>query len=337
MKNEVKLWLAKDKNSKWITIQDAIIGVDYFCPECGNVIRARAKSSNIVTEHFYHLNKGNCSCEDAIHKYWKENLINIGETIMLPEAGEVTCIDKRVEFTFNTNHEIYRPDLIIKTNNPKYQFIVFEIYNTNAKKVSEYIDRWSDLKYMVLEVDVNGLDKNNINKNIKLLYSQDIQNKTIKDIINLKFIVLETKMDKWRNNVKGTIKKETENNKISKEMLEMIEWGLLEEEDILKINSKKVETIYSKEDYVKYESVNKQFQNIKILKNELKDIFFDIKFNGKENLEKIIFKKYINKLYLEKWDKSLYQYIVYLKSIAEGTSTQNDAEERLSLLLGNSL
>ena len=173
-KYNVKMWIALDKDKNDILIDDAIPCVDYYCYSCGKIVRSRAKSSDLVTEHFYHLEKCECNGESTIHKYWKENLINIGETIILPEVGEINCIDKRVEFRFNTKHGIYIPDLIIKTNNPKYQFIIFEIYNTNAKKIDEYSDMWKELKYNVFEIDVSNLkrDKSNFDKNAKIIYSQ---------------------------------------------------------------------------------------------------------------------------------------------------------------------
>lgn len=171
--NNVQMWVALDNVGQQIFIEGAKIGQDYICPECGGIVRARAKDSDYMTEHFYHLNKSNCSGESLLHIYWKNNLIKIGETITLPIVGTVTCIDKRVEFAFNTNEGKYQPDLIIKTDNEKYKFIIIEIHNTNPKIIEDYQNKWDELKYTVFEIDVKGLDKDksNLNKRLKLLYS----------------------------------------------------------------------------------------------------------------------------------------------------------------------
>lgn len=170
--SNVQMWVALDGIGQQVFIEDSKLGQDYICPICGGIVRARAKDSECVTEHFYHLDKSECDGESLLHIYWKNNLVNIGDIITLPVIGEVACIDKRIEFVFNTKEGIYKPDLIIKTNNEQYKFIIFEIHNTNKKVVEEYYNKWTELKYTVFEVDVKKLnkDKSNLYSQIKILY-----------------------------------------------------------------------------------------------------------------------------------------------------------------------
>lgn len=171
------MWVALDENNKDIFIEDAIPGKDYKCPCCNGIVHCRAKDSEKVTEHFYHLDKTNCDGgEGALHIYWKIHLINIGESINLPKIGNIICENKWVEYS--TKDGRYRPDLIIKTNHPKYKFIIIEIYNTNRKIVEQYKDIWDNYKYPVYEVDVKNLskDKTNILSCIRILYLPEKRN-----------------------------------------------------------------------------------------------------------------------------------------------------------------
>lgn len=163
MKDKVSMWFAYDENGCFIDIDEADYQKDYVCPSCGNIVKPRAKDSDIVTSHFYHLNKGQCNGEAAIHKYWKENYIQINQKIVLPKIGRVTCIDKKTELSINTPYGIYQPDLVIKTDNEKYKYIIFEMNNTNKKSIREYQDKWKHINKIVFEIDVNNINRNNIN------------------------------------------------------------------------------------------------------------------------------------------------------------------------------
>lgn len=168
---------ATDDLGNDVFIEDAIPGKDYHCPCCKGIVRCRAKESNKVREHFYHLDCTNCDGgESALHKYWKHHLINIGETINLPLVGELTCLDKWIEYSSKDNK--YRPDIIIKTNNSKYRFIIFEILNTNKKDKERYNKIWENYNYPVYEIDVRYLhrDKYNFSSCLRLLYHPEKKN-----------------------------------------------------------------------------------------------------------------------------------------------------------------
>lgn len=186
---------ALDDSGNDVFIEDAVVGQNYYCPCCGGIVRCRAKNSGKVREHFYHIDKTNCDGGEALlHKYWKHHLFDIGETINLPLIGEIKCVNKWIEYP--TKDGKYRPDLIIKTNNPKYRFVVFEILNTNSKNVEKYNGIWKQYKYPVYEIDVKYLkvDKSNFDDCLKLLYIEEKQEFVRKSKQNIKelYRVLET-------------------------------------------------------------------------------------------------------------------------------------------------
>lgn len=195
----IKSWVALDEDNNEVFVDDAIPQKDYICPICKSILRLRAKGSSKVSEHFYHLNKSECDGESLLHIYWKNKLIEIGEVIYLPTIGNIKCIDKRVEFRFNTSTGLYQPDLVLKTDNNDYKFIIIEIYNTNKKIVEEYYDKWQELKYPVFEIRVKKLhkDRSNLEDNIKILYDKNRDkfiNDNKKSIKNIYEIV---KQQKW--------------------------------------------------------------------------------------------------------------------------------------------
>lgn len=175
---DVNIWMALDSNGNEVTINEAVNGTSYKCMQCGGELRARAKDSICMTPHFYHLKQCECNGEGAIHKYWKKNLIQIGESIKIPTYGNITCVDKKEEHEIkfsDSNGEIYRPDFIIKTDNEDIPFIIFEIYYSNKKRLIDYKKIWKQLnKCMVIEVDVNSLDtdKSNLLECMTILYDE---------------------------------------------------------------------------------------------------------------------------------------------------------------------
>lgn len=171
---EIKMLTALDEFGNDVFIEDATQGKDYFCSSCGGVVHCRAIESKKVREHFYHLDKTSCDGgESSLHKYWKYHLVNVGEIIELPKIGRIKCLDRWIEYA--TKDGKYRPDLIIKTSNLKYKFVILEILNTNRKDIESYNNIWDTYKYPVYEVDVKRLnrDKGNITSCIKLLYSPE--------------------------------------------------------------------------------------------------------------------------------------------------------------------
>jgi hypothetical protein len=149
----VGLWLSLDKDNKFITIDKAVNGVSYYCPECKSEVRARALNSDYMSAHFYHLNLNNCDCKEAIKQYWKEYLIGIGEIIELPKQPETTIIDKRIDFELHKNDITIKVDLMLKTIENKFIIITF---NNDI----EYIDKLKTFEYPIYYIDINKLKCN---------------------------------------------------------------------------------------------------------------------------------------------------------------------------------
>lgn len=162
----VSLWLGLTKDNKFITIDKAVNGVDYYCADCKSVIHSRALESDYMSPHFYHLNLNNCDCKEAIKQYWKEYLVGIGEIIELPKLNETTIVDKRIDFELHKNDIAIKADLMLKTIENKFIIITF---NNDV----EYIDKLQIFEYPIYFIDVNKLKCNksaDINKLYELLY-----------------------------------------------------------------------------------------------------------------------------------------------------------------------
>lgn len=289
---DVQMWVALNNHGDEIFIENAVIGVDYICPNCGGIVRARALDSTCVTEHFYHLQKSDCEGESLLHNYWKHNLIHIGDVITLPVVGDVECIDRRVEFSFNTRTGVYQPDLIIKTDNPKYRFIIFEIFNTNKKEIEKYTPKWKELKYVVFEVDVKGLHKNkdNITNQLKLLYSNEKEVFVYKskykinqlyNLLSIKFKIKDASKDRIEE--------------IPEHIQEYIDIGILTKEDFLK--TIKGDTMYRLK-YNKYD--------VEPILLKFKSIFE----NNLNNLSKAKLNTLNNMLHKKHWSKDTYKDLI---------------------------
>lgn len=247
---EVKIIYCYDENSNTIHYTKIERGGKYFCIDCGAELICRDGNNNI--KHLSHKNSANCggTGESILHKYWKENLINVGDTIELKnnrEVIEAKCIDRRVEFRFNTSYGLYIPDLIIKTDQKKYQFIIFEICYKNPKTIEDYIEKWIELDYLVYEVNIEGLSKDMDNKyinnlellysNVKLLYSKSNKKEILEDIVNLKFKKFDYKFNYFQRNFNNETRK-LEGEKylkyedLTKTQKDLVDFGLLKIEDI---------------------------------------------------------------------------------------------------------
>ena len=70
------LMLALTKDKEIIHIKDALVKTDYYCDECGGILRVR--NGKVRIKHFYHLNE-DCGSEgeSLIHKYWKDYFLSL--------------------------------------------------------------------------------------------------------------------------------------------------------------------------------------------------------------------------------------------------------------------
>lgn len=199
----VQTWLSLDENKKFITIDKAVNGVDYYCCECGSILHSRALNSDCMSPHFYHLANEHsmCTCLESIKQYWKEYLVGIGEIIELPKLNETIIIDKRIDFELRKNDMTIKVDLMLKTIEKKFIIITF---NNDA----EYIDKLKLFEYPIYYIDINKLKCNKSadrKKLFELLYMKQDKNKKS----------FETELNTIRSNLKSLNRNE-EYNKASK-------------------------------------------------------------------------------------------------------------------------
>jgi hypothetical protein len=197
----VSLWLGLTKENKFITIDKAVNGVDYYCPECKSIIHSRALNSDYMSPHFYHLNLKECTCLEAIKQYWKEYLVGIGEIIELPKQLETTIIDKRIDFELHKNDITIKVDIMLKTIENKFIIITFN-------NDTEYIDKLKIFEYPIYYIDINKL-KCNKSADTKSLY-QLLYIKIDRDIKSFEY-----ELNTIRSNLKSLNRNE-EYNKASK-------------------------------------------------------------------------------------------------------------------------
>lgn len=141
--------LALTKNGEIIHIKDALIKTDYYCHNCGGVLRVR--NGRVRVKHFYHL-KEDCGSkgESLIHKYWKNYFLNLKEF----KGSNIIASMEEVKLK-NTG---YTPDVVLKTD--KGTYIVIEVCYKNPKN-DNYEDKFKRIKNLEkvyeMEVDFNEI------------------------------------------------------------------------------------------------------------------------------------------------------------------------------------
>lgn len=137
--------LALTSNNEIIPIKSALTKTNYFCANCGGILRV--KEGKIKVKHFYHLSS-DCGDrgESLIHKYWKDYFSKI------TEFEKYKIIDSRVEVNLLNNS--YIPDIVLKTNENKY--LIIEICYKNPK-TTEYFEKYRKLSKLekVYEIKVD--------------------------------------------------------------------------------------------------------------------------------------------------------------------------------------
>lgn len=154
---KVNLWFARDEQNKIISIIDSNNENTYTCPICASKVIPKALESKKITPHYAHVDVDKCNSESMLHWWFKHKFIERGDTFKIKTDNEIeyTCKNFDTEVTFQLESNTYRPDLVIYTECG--QEIVFEMANTNKKKVQDYIDNWIELDRIVVEVDIKAL------------------------------------------------------------------------------------------------------------------------------------------------------------------------------------
>lgn len=144
-----------DEDGQYRHIKHAEQGVDYYCPCCHEILRARAVDKNkkfLVQPHFYHLN-GGCREESYIHWLCKTWMMIPGTIFSVNGKDyEVETID--IEKQHKTSYGIYQPDVTILTTAGETFYIEF-FYS--SQKNSDYLLKWDELGNVVLEANARQL------------------------------------------------------------------------------------------------------------------------------------------------------------------------------------
>lgn len=166
----VNLWFARDNDNEIVSILDSNNDKEYYCPICTSKVIPKALESNKVTPHFAHVDVTKCNSESLLHWWFKHKFIENGDkfSIKTDKEFDFICKSFETEVTFQLESGTYRPDLVIQTECG--QEIVFEMANTNKKKVQDYIDKWMELDKIVVEVDIKALQNGNEIKVFNALY-----------------------------------------------------------------------------------------------------------------------------------------------------------------------
>lgn len=116
------LMLALTKDNEIIHIKDAVVKTDYYCDECGGILRV--KNGTRKVKHFFHKDK-DCGSEgeSLIHRYWKNYFVNLKEF----EGYKIVASKAEVPLLSGS----YIPDVFLK--NDKGTYIIIEIFYKNPK------------------------------------------------------------------------------------------------------------------------------------------------------------------------------------------------------------
>ncbi|MFJ3388782.1 hypothetical protein [Lysinibacillus sp. NPDC086135] len=166
----VNLWFARDNHGEITTILNSNNENTYTCPICNSEVIPKALESKQITPHFAHIDRNKCSNESMLHFWFKHKFIEQGDTftITADEKHTYTCNDFKTEVTYQLDSGTYRPDIVVETECGNE--VMFEMANTNKKKVQDYIDRWIELDKIVVEVDIPSLTNETKIKEFKALY-----------------------------------------------------------------------------------------------------------------------------------------------------------------------
>lgn len=153
----VNLWFARDEQNEIVSVYNSNKENTYHCPICSSEVIPKALESKRMTPHFAHIDRSKCDSESMVHWWFKNKFIDKGDRFSIVTDKEISyvCKDYDVEVTFNLESGIYRPDLVVYTECG--EIVVFEMANTNKKKVKDYIDKWIELDKVIIEVDIKAL------------------------------------------------------------------------------------------------------------------------------------------------------------------------------------
>jgi hypothetical protein len=179
MEKEILYKFSEDNNGKIIRIENAIVGEEYFCPECKD--KFILKNGKIRQRHFAHSNPTiNCSSEGYLHKTFKKILLEkIIKDIKENSPIDIVwrCNVCKKEHNYNLLNgicdakeeyymEVCRPDIALINEKGKVSAAI-EIIDTHEpeKGVVEY---YINNTIILMTIKLNSLvDLENLEEKIK--------------------------------------------------------------------------------------------------------------------------------------------------------------------------
>lgn len=233
MNTDVALWFARNIKGDIKIINEVENNKDkYFCPLCNSEVIPKAIKDNAkVTSHFAHLDKSKCTSETMIHWWFKNKFLECGDNFIIKTDCEhrYICKEILIEQSYKTKYGDYKPDITIITENG--ETIYFEMNYTSKKKLEDYLNKWLELKNIVVEVNIKSLMQANYGQNIYVFKTLFYQGKCM----NMK------RSDKQYYNIVGDCKSNLNQNKNSDKLKLEIEkldlvWNLIRQFKLMKIS-----------------------------------------------------------------------------------------------------
>ncbi len=119
MTDSVHYPIARDKESRWVSITDAVRTSEYYCPECGSQFVVRL--GTVRKHHFAHRPgySGECTGESGYHHlakhllaYQFERYGRISLTYVCPRCKRTAALEKKIsEVQVEKGDKEYRPDV----------------------------------------------------------------------------------------------------------------------------------------------------------------------------------------------------------------------------------
>jgi hypothetical protein len=178
MKKEILYKYAEDNNGKIIHINNALLGENYYCPECKE--KFIFKKGEIRQQHFAHNNtSSNCTGEGYLHKTFKKMLLelirdHINKKLPLninwdcnicknKHNGNLVGEIKDVKDEYNL--EICRPDIALINEAGIVPIIIEIVYKHEPE--NNVIEYCKNNKTVLIRIKLDSLDDlENINNRI---------------------------------------------------------------------------------------------------------------------------------------------------------------------------
>jgi hypothetical protein len=163
----VQLFFANDEEGNIVIIydlNDEDRNRTFTCPVCDSEVNPVCIGGKTVkgdwskiSSHFSHFDSTKCTPETRIHFWTKNKFLSVGDkfTVKAAVVQDYICKEILIEEPFTVGDKKYIPDITIITDCG--HTIFFEMNYTNKKKVKDYLDIWTEIGNIVIEIDVKTL------------------------------------------------------------------------------------------------------------------------------------------------------------------------------------